>query len=187
MKKFDYTALTWNELLSKTKDWFNAPRAVTEALKRLKTLVDNIPSGGLESISGDLVNNTDPLNPTVNNNLYYSASYAFGNMSSEENNLLTNVTWNTQNIAGSDYFVSNLPFSQYIISSDSEIGSIGLNNSGAGLPLQIQQTIFVATNIGGFLAFTGRRSTYLVNTDNTFTATVADQLTFSTRIIIFKR
>jgi hypothetical protein len=46
MKKFDYTTLTWSELLTKTKDWFNAPRAVTEALKRLKTLIDNIPSGG---------------------------------------------------------------------------------------------------------------------------------------------
>jgi hypothetical protein len=39
MKKFDYTTLTWSELLTKTKDWFNAPRAVTEALKRLKDLI----------------------------------------------------------------------------------------------------------------------------------------------------
>ncbi len=37
---YKYSKLTWDELLNKTNDWFNLPRFVTEALKRLKTLTD---------------------------------------------------------------------------------------------------------------------------------------------------
>lgn len=43
MKNFDYTNLTWQELLTKTKDWFNAPRAITEALTRLNNKPSYLP------------------------------------------------------------------------------------------------------------------------------------------------
>jgi len=63
MKK--YTDLTWEELLNRTKLWFDLPKVVTEALKRLKAVIDS-NQGGVQSITGNLVDNTDPLNPIIN-------------------------------------------------------------------------------------------------------------------------
>ena len=50
----NYTNLTWEELLNKTKNWFDLPRVVTEAFRRLlirvKALEDS-PSGGIQTIT----------------------------------------------------------------------------------------------------------------------------------------
>lgn len=36
----DYSQLTWEQLLKKTDDWFNSPRVITEAFKRLKKITE---------------------------------------------------------------------------------------------------------------------------------------------------
>ena len=52
-----------NLFLPQLITWFR----LDEHVKRLKGRVDVLESspGGVQSVSGDLVNNTDPLNPTI--------------------------------------------------------------------------------------------------------------------------
>ena len=68
--KTDYTKLTFTELIDKIEvnRFFDLPRMVREAFTRLLTRVEALedaPSGGIESITGDFVDNTDPLNPIL--------------------------------------------------------------------------------------------------------------------------
>ena len=66
-----HTELTFTELVNKieTNRFFDLPRMVREAFRRLLSRVESLedsPSGGIESITGDYVDNTDPLNPILN-------------------------------------------------------------------------------------------------------------------------
>ena len=68
--KIDYTNLSFTQLIDKIEAnrFFDLPRMVREAFRRLLTRVEALedsPSGGIESISGNLVDNTDPLNPVI--------------------------------------------------------------------------------------------------------------------------
>lgn len=185
MKK--YTDLTWEELLNRTRLWFDLPKVVTEALKRLKAVIDS-NQGGVQSITGNLVDNTDPLNPIIMNNVVYSGNHSFGSISDPVSRLPFNVTWNTQNILGETYTVSNIPYSQYMLTYESVINTnISMNNSGIGLPLQIENNTLLVNNIGGFIAIGKRTNTFLINTDNTFTTTTATNNNFSNRFFIVKR
>ena len=66
----DYSEFSLNELINKisTSRYWNLPKMLAEAFRRLlirvKALEDS-PSGGIESVSGNLVDNTDPLNPVI--------------------------------------------------------------------------------------------------------------------------
>lgn len=103
----NYTNLTWEELLNKTKDWFNLPRTVTEALKRLKALIDNNQGGGIESVIGDYVDNTDPLNPILNDPRPYKVYTALLSQSGTNapvatvlENTLGNITFSRYGVGG---------------------------------------------------------------------------------------
>ena len=61
----NYTNLTWEELLNKTKNWFDLPRVVTEAFRKLLTRVEALEDASIESVTGGFVDNTDPLNPVI--------------------------------------------------------------------------------------------------------------------------
>ena len=68
----DYSEFSLNELINKisTSRYWNLPKMLAEAFRRLLTRVEALedapaPSGGIESISGKLVDNTDPLNPVI--------------------------------------------------------------------------------------------------------------------------
>lgn len=70
MKFFDYTKLSFSALVKKigSSRYFDLPAMLEEVLNRLSGRVEtleNAPSGGIESLSGDFVDNTDPTNPTL--------------------------------------------------------------------------------------------------------------------------
>ena len=66
----DYSEFSLNELINKisTSRYWNLPKMLAEAFRRLLTRVEALedsPSGGIESVTGDFVDNTDPLNPVL--------------------------------------------------------------------------------------------------------------------------
>lgn len=68
--KIDYTNLSFTQVIDKIEAnrFFDLPRMVREAFKRLLTRVEALedsPSGGIESVTGDYVDNSDPLNPIL--------------------------------------------------------------------------------------------------------------------------
>ena len=72
MKFFDYTKLSFSALVEKIgkSRYFDLPAMLEEALNRLSGRVETLentpaPSGGIETLSGDFVDNTDPINPTL--------------------------------------------------------------------------------------------------------------------------
>lgn len=61
---YDYTRLTFTELVNKigSSRYFNLPAMLKEILSRLSD------ASSIESVTGDFVDNTDPLNPEINVN-----------------------------------------------------------------------------------------------------------------------
>ena len=72
MKFFDYTKLSFSALVLKIgkSRYFDLPAMLEEVLNRLSGRVETLenapaPSGGIATLSGDFVDNTDPTNPTL--------------------------------------------------------------------------------------------------------------------------
>jgi len=72
MKFFDYTKLSFSALVEKIGNsrYFDLPPMLEEVLNKLSGRVETLenapaPSGGIESLSGDFVDNTDSANPVL--------------------------------------------------------------------------------------------------------------------------
>lgn len=68
--KIDYTNLSFTQLIDKIEAnrFFDLPRMVREAFRRLLTRVESLEDVSIESVTGDFVDNTDPSNPEINVN-----------------------------------------------------------------------------------------------------------------------
>ena len=116
MKNYDYESLSLSDLINKidTSRFFHLPKMVAEALRKLQTLIANSGGGGVESISGDYIDNTDPLNPILNDPRPYKVYTALLTQTGTdapvatvlENTLGGDVTWTYDDI-GSYFAITN--------------------------------------------------------------------------------
>lgn len=124
MKKYsDYTFLELVERIGNVR-LYDAPKMIKEAFLKLKAFIED-SQGGIESISGDFVNNSDPLNPIIDKgyksyvaNITFNTGLVEPTVNFERNELGVDVTWVTTSSGkyGAD-FSSNLDINKIIVCS----------------------------------------------------------------------
>ena len=65
-----YEGKTFEELVN-SLIWFDLPLKLKAVFAKLQEIIDGLGSNGVQSILGDSVDNTDPLNPIINDSRPY--------------------------------------------------------------------------------------------------------------------
>ena len=82
--KINYSNLTFSQLVTKIGNsrFWDLPAMLQEVLNKLSGRVETLenaptPSGGIETLSGDFVDNTDPLNPVLDRGYKVYTGYIY--------------------------------------------------------------------------------------------------------------